>query len=103
MRPTLDSTAAQAFLTATLDSLKKAGLHRKLRDLQGAPGPRLTVDGRTVLLFCSNNYLGLATEARLKQAAHQAIEAFGCGATGSRLIKKPRIVLVRGFFGKRDK
>ncbi|OFW02527.1 MAG: hypothetical protein A3G20_05420 [Acidobacteria bacterium RIFCSPLOWO2_12_FULL_59_11] len=86
MRPTLDSTAAQAFLTATLDSLKKAGLHRKLRDLQGAPGPRLTVDGRTVLLFCSNNYLGLATEARLKQAAHQAIEAFGCGATGSRLI-----------------
>ncbi|MBI3895314.1 MAG: 8-amino-7-oxononanoate synthase [Acidobacteria bacterium] len=86
MQSSQNNTEAQAFLATTLHALQKAGLKRKLRDLEGAPGPRLTVDGRNVLLLCSNNYLGLATDERLKQAAHQAIEAFGCGATGSRLI-----------------
>jgi 8-amino-7-oxononanoate synthase len=77
---------AAAFLRADLDSLKKAGLARKLRELKGAPGPKVWLHGREVLLLCSNNYLGIAGDEKVKQAAHRALEAFGCGATGSRLM-----------------
>ena len=79
-------TAAGAFLRETLDSLQHTGLLRSLRNLAGAPGPKIVVNGRPALLLCSNNYLGLATDERLKQAAREALETFGCGATGSRLI-----------------
>ncbi len=79
-------SAPDAFLHETLDSLKHAGLLRSLRHLEGAPGPRIVVHGRSVLLLCSNNYLGLATDERVKQAACEALDTFGCGATGSRLI-----------------
>ncbi|OFW19374.1 MAG: hypothetical protein A3H27_14365 [Acidobacteria bacterium RIFCSPLOWO2_02_FULL_59_13] len=75
-----------AFVRDKLDALRKAGLWRKLRNLEGAPGPRILLNGRSVLLLCSNNYLGLATDERVKQAARAALDAFGCGATGSRLI-----------------
>ena len=75
-----------SFLRETLDSLQDAGLLRSLRSLAGEPGAEVLVNGRPVLLLCSNNYLGLATDERMKQAARAAIEAFGCGATGSRLI-----------------
>jgi len=75
-----------AFLGETVQSLKESGLLRSFRDLQGAPGPRIVVSGRSVLLLCSNNYLGLATDERVKQAARVAIDTYGCGATGSRLI-----------------
>ena len=77
---------ADEFLRESLESLKTAGLSRKLRELKGAPGPTVSVNGRQVLMLCSNNYLGIAADERLKQSAKQAIETFGCGATGSRLI-----------------
>ncbi|MGH9786346.1 MAG: aminotransferase class I/II-fold pyridoxal phosphate-dependent enzyme, partial [Terriglobia bacterium] len=80
------TSVPNAFLRDSLDSLKDAGVLRSLRDLAGAPGPRIIVNGRPTLLLCSNNYLGLATDVRVKQAAHEALEAYGCGATGSRLI-----------------
>ena len=76
----------QEFVREALHSLRQAGLRRKLRDLEGAPGPRVRLGGREVLLLCSNNYLGLATDDRLKRAAQRATEVYGCGATGSRLI-----------------
>jgi 8-amino-7-oxononanoate synthase len=76
----------QEFVRDTLNAIRRAGLGRRLRDLEGAPGPRIRLNGRDVLLLCSNNYLGLATDQRLKKAACQAIETYGCGATGSRLI-----------------
>lgn len=81
---TLPSTGA--FPSETLQSLKGAGLFRSLRHLEGEPGPRIVVNGQSVLLLCSNNYLGLAADKRLKQAAREALDTFGCGATGSRLI-----------------
>lgn len=81
-----DPSNPEAFLRDTLDARRKAGLERKLRRLKGAPGPRVTLNGREVLLLCSNNYLGIAGDARVKDAARQALETFGCGATGSRLI-----------------
>ena len=80
------ASPADAFLRETLDSLQHAGLLRSLRSLEGAPGPRIIVNGGSALLLCSNNYLGLATDERVKQAAREALETFGCGATGSRLI-----------------
>ncbi len=86
-RTELDLTSdATGFLRERLFSLKKAGRTRKLRQLKGAPGPQVCWNGRQVLLLCSNNYLGLAAHERLKQASLQAVENYGCGATGSRLI-----------------
>ena len=69
-----------------LDELRSAGLHRRLRLVEGPQGPRVTLDGTEVLLLCSNNYLGLADHPRVRQAAADAAERFGAGAGASRLI-----------------
>src|SRR4051812_49982438 len=69
-----------------LDDLRSAGLHRRLRLIEGPQGPRVTLDGAEVLLLCSNNYLGLADHPRVRQAAADAAERFGAGAGASRLI-----------------
>ncbi|MGH7768612.1 MAG: aminotransferase class I/II-fold pyridoxal phosphate-dependent enzyme, partial [Candidatus Binatia bacterium] len=69
-----------------LAALKRQGLYRKLRRVEGEQGPTLILDGREVLNFSSNNYLGLANHPTLKQAAKEAIERYGCGAVASRLI-----------------
>ncbi len=69
-----------------LDELQAAGLHRRLRLIEGPQGPRVTLDGAEVLLLCSNNYLGLADHPRVRQAAADAAERFGAGAGASRLI-----------------
>jgi len=79
-------SGGQEFVREALHALVEAGLKRKLRDLEGAPGTRVRLAGREMLLLCSNNYLGLATDERLKRAAQNATEIYGCGATGSRLI-----------------
>jgi glycine C-acetyltransferase/8-amino-7-oxononanoate synthase len=69
-----------------LDELRRAGLHRRLRLIEGPQGPRVLLDGAEVLLLCSNNYLGLADHPRVRQAAADAAERFGAGAGASRLI-----------------
>ncbi|MEW6442891.1 MAG: 8-amino-7-oxononanoate synthase [bacterium] len=69
-----------------LEALARAGRHRSLRSVQSAQAERIVLDGRTVLLFCSNNYLGLADHPALKAAATEAIEKHGCGSGASRLI-----------------
>jgi glycine C-acetyltransferase len=69
-----------------LSELRDAGLHRRLRLIEGPQGPRVTLDGAEVLLLCSNNYLGLADHPRVRQAAADAAERFGAGAGASRLI-----------------
>jgi glycine C-acetyltransferase/8-amino-7-oxononanoate synthase len=86
MPDTHPTSGPDAFLRETLDSLQDAGLLRSLRNLAGAPGPKIIVNGRPALLLCSNNYLGLAADERVKQAAREALGIYGCGATGSRLI-----------------
>ncbi len=80
------SEVAQTFLDQTLTDLDGNGLKRTLRQLSGSQGRRVTVDGRKVLNFCSNNYLGLADDARLGQAAAESIEKDGFGAGASRLV-----------------
>ena len=59
---------------------------RRMRLVESAPGCMVTLEGRQVILMASNDYLGLATDARLKQAAIAATERFGVGAGASRLI-----------------
>lgn len=73
-------------LTASLEELRTQGLHRELRRVDSAQGTHLRLDGQPVLNFSSNDYLGLASEPALKEAAIKAVEAFGTGSGASRLI-----------------
>ena len=63
-----------------LAELRRAGLHRRLRIVDGPQGPRVLLDGAEVLLLCSNNYLGLADHPRVRRAAAEAAERYGAGA-----------------------
>ena len=54
--------------------------------MSGPQGPRVVLDGRSVLLLCSNNYLGLADHPRVREAAIDAVERWGVGAGASRLV-----------------
>lgn len=74
------------FIQDELQALKSASLFRHLRSVAGDQGPTLMVDGREVLNFSSNNYLGLANHPALGKAATAAIERYGCGSGASRLI-----------------
>jgi 8-amino-7-oxononanoate synthase len=69
-----------------LEELRESGLRRRLRLVEGPQGPRVTLDGRPVLLLCSNNYLGLAEHPTVRAAAAEAAAAWGAGAGASRLI-----------------
>jgi 7-keto-8-aminopelargonate synthetase-like enzyme len=69
-----------------LTELESAGLRRRIRVIDGSQGPRVLLDGRPVLLLCSNNYLGLADHPRLRRAAADAAMELGTGAGASRLI-----------------
>jgi glycine C-acetyltransferase/8-amino-7-oxononanoate synthase len=69
-----------------LQELRAGGLHRRLRLIEGPQGPRVQLDGREVLLLCSNDYLGLADRAEVRDAAAQAALRWGAGTGASRLI-----------------
>jgi 8-amino-7-oxononanoate synthase len=61
-------------------------LHRSLRTIESAQGPTVTLDGREVLLLCSNDYLGLAGDPRVAEAAARAARDWGAGAGASPLV-----------------
>jgi 8-amino-7-oxononanoate synthase len=69
-----------------LEEIRERGLYRKLRSVSGPQGPRVLLDGRPVLLLCSNNYLGLADHPRVREAAAEAAMRYGAGSGASRLI-----------------
>jgi 8-amino-7-oxononanoate synthase len=69
-----------------LAELEELGLYRRLRMVSGPQGPRVVLDGRPVLLLCSNNYLGLADHPRVREAAADAAMRWGVGAGASRLV-----------------
>jgi 8-amino-7-oxononanoate synthase len=73
-------------LAAVLEELRAAGLFRELREVESAQGARVRLDGREVVLLCSNDYLGLAGDARLGAAAAEYAERWGAGAGASRLV-----------------
>ncbi len=74
------------WIDASLNTLDRAGWHRHTRTITGLPGPTITIDGQELINFASNDYLGLASDDRLIQAAIQATQTHGTGTTGSRLI-----------------
>src|SRR4051812_30482676 len=69
-----------------LDDLRRRGLYRRLRLISGPQGARVLLDGKPVLLLCSNNYLGLADHPRVREAAADAAMRWGAGAGASRLV-----------------
>ena len=73
-------------LQERLDELESSGLRRRLRVVDGPQGAEVMLDGRPVLLLCSNNYLGLADHPRLRRAAADAALALGTSSGASRLI-----------------
>ena len=75
-----------AWIQDELDALQAQGLFTSIRTLSSPQGAWLDVDGRRVLNFCSNNYLGLANHPHLKGAAQRAIETYGVGPGAVRTI-----------------
>jgi glycine C-acetyltransferase/8-amino-7-oxononanoate synthase len=69
-----------------LAEIRSAGLYRRMRMVAGPQGPRILLDGRPVLLLCSNNYLGLADHPRVREAAAEAAIRYGAGSGASRLV-----------------
>jgi glycine C-acetyltransferase len=69
-----------------LQNLKDAGLYNRIRTLSSPQGAWLVVDGKRVLNFCSNNYLGMANHPRLVQAVREAVEKYGVGPAAVRTI-----------------
>ncbi len=75
-----------AWIREALDSLKESGLFINLRTIESPPGAWMVVDGQKVLNLCTNNYLGLAGDERLTEAAKDALDRFGAGPTAVRSI-----------------
>jgi 8-amino-7-oxononanoate synthase len=69
-----------------LEEIQSRGLYRRMRCVSGPQGPRVLLDGKPVLLLCSNNYLGLADHPRVREAAAEAAMRYGAGSGASRLI-----------------
>jgi 8-amino-7-oxononanoate synthase len=78
--------SAEARLGQGLAGLERQGLLRSRRTLQGAQSADVAVGNRALTNFSSNDYLGLANDARLREAAHRAIDAFGVGSGASPLV-----------------
>ncbi len=74
------------WITTELSALKEQGLYNTIRTIESPQGAWLQVDGRRVLNFCSNNYLGLANHPHLLQAARAAMEQYGLGPAAVRSI-----------------
>ena len=69
-----------------LEELRADGLLRDMRTVDGSQGGRIVLDGRDTLLLCSNNYLGLADDPRVREAAAEGALRYGAGAGASRLV-----------------
>ena len=74
------------WLKQEIDGLKEAGLYNRIRTIGSAQGARLVVDGKDVLNFCSNNYLGLANHPKIVEAAKEATKKYGVGPAAVRSI-----------------
>ena len=75
-----------AWLQAEIDDLKAKGLYNHIRTLDSPMDAWVTIDGRRLLNFCANNYLGLANHPRVRAAAQGAIDRYGVGPGAVRSI-----------------
>jgi 8-amino-7-oxononanoate synthase len=76
----------QGMFKQELSQLEKQHLLRRLMVIESYDGPRITVSGRSLLLMCSNDYLGLSGHPALREAAAKAMKRYGFGSGASRLI-----------------
>jgi glycine C-acetyltransferase len=79
-------TSKLQWIEKELQNIKDAGLYNRIRTIGSPQGAWLVVDGKRVLNFCSNNYLGLANHPRLLRAAREAMEKYGIGPAAVRSI-----------------
>ncbi len=82
----MSSPSFYARLQQELQEIKDAGLYKQERIIESEQGAEITVNGRTVLNFCANNYLGLSSHPRVIEAAHKAIDTRGYGMSSVRFI-----------------
>ena len=82
----MSSHILETFLNENLEDLKGKGLYNVIDPLESPNGPVITINGRQLINLSSNNYLGLATDERLKEEAKEAIEKYGVGAGAVRTI-----------------
>ena len=73
-------------IPARLDTLERRSMYRRRRVVESPQGTELVVDGRRLLNFCSNDYLGLANDERIRQAFKRGIDRWGVGAGASHLV-----------------
>ena len=83
-------TDPYAWIEQSLTTIHSADWYRSVQTLQHRPGAVVQLEGRSVINFASNDYLGLAGDERLIQAAIAATKEFGTGSTGSRLLSGHR-------------
>lgn len=83
-------TDPYAWIERSLDTIHQAKWHRSVRAIAGRAGAVIKLEGRELINFASNDYLGLAGDERLIQAAIAATKEYGTGSTGSRLISGHR-------------
>lgn len=100
--------AIKDFLTNELQSIQDAGLFKRERIITSAQGAEITVNGKQVLNFCANNYLGLSSHPRVIEAAHKTLETHGFGMSsvrficGTQDIHKELEAKIASFFGTED-
>lgn len=82
----MTSSLLQSFLDEHISDLKERGLYNEIDPVEGANGPVININGKKLINLSSNNYLGLATDERLKQVAKEAVESHGVGAGAVRTI-----------------
>ena len=83
---TATRTNPLSYLTDQLNDLKQRGTYFKLRVLEDEQAPVCTFDGKKVINLASNNYLGLTTHLKLREAALAATRKFGVGSGAVRTI-----------------
>src|SRR4051812_19544060 len=84
--PTTTTRSQLSYLADQMNELKQKGTHFKLRVLEDAQAPECTVDGKHVINLASNNYLGLTTHPKLREAAVAATRKYGVGSGAVRTI-----------------
>jgi glycine C-acetyltransferase len=100
--------ATRLRIQAELDEIEAAGLTKHERVIESPQGAAITVGGRTLLNFCANNYLGLADDPRLVQAAREGLERWGLGLSsvrficGTQAIHKELEAAIARFLGTED-
>src|SRR5882757_7081286 len=78
--------AFRARIGGALSVIESEGLLKSERIITSDQGPEITVNGKTVLNFCANNYLGLSSHPKVIKAAEKAIESHGYGMSSVRFI-----------------